>query len=216
MKNLKKVIYLNLIIFLLISCSESEQKIQNQKEEKMSLENEKKESTVEKNVDRPQYEITVTQKGKELGKIIVELFPDVAPKHCENFADLVESGSYDGTAFHRVIPGFMIQGGDPNSKDKSKETWGMGNPGQKTVPAEFSTISHKRGILSAARKGGDVNSATSQFFIMVADSPHLDNQYSIFGKVLEGMEVADKIVSSPTEGPNRPVDKIEMKVKKLM
>ncbi len=166
-------------------------------------------------VAKPQYEFTVTQKGAELGKIVVELFPDVAPKHCENFDNLVKSGFYDGTAFHRVIPGFMIQGGDPNSKNGPKETWGRGDPSQKTVPAEFSNIPHKRGILSTARRGDDINSATSQFFIMVADYPSLDGQYTVFGKVLEGMEVADKIVATPTERPDRPIDKIEMKIKRL-
>ena len=165
--------------------------------------------------EKPQYEFTVTQKGAELGKIVVELFPDVAPKHCENFDNLVKAGFYDGLAFHRVIRGFMIQGGDPNTKDKPKETWGIGDPSQKTVPAEFSNISHKRGILSTARKGNDINSATSQFFIMVADNPRLDGQYTVFGQVLTGMDVADKIVSTPTEVPDRPIDKIEMKIKRI-
>lgn len=171
--------------------------------------------TGKKPAEKPQYEIIVTQKGAELGKIVVELFPDIAPKHCENFDKLVKSGFYNGLAFHRVIPGFMIQGGDPNSKDKPKETWGQGDPNQPTVPAEFSNISHKRGILSTARKGNDINSATSQFFIMVADYPTLDGQYTVFGQVLSGMDVADKIVSTPTERPDRPIDKIEMKIKKI-
>ncbi|MFH1051125.1 MAG: peptidylprolyl isomerase [bacterium] len=172
-------------------------------------------TTTKTEVVKPQYEITAFQKGAELGKIVIELFPDIAPKHCANFDSLVKIGFYDGTAFHRVMPGFMIQGGDPNSKNKPKETWGIGDPSQKTVPAEFSKIPHKRGILSTARKGNDVNSATSQFFIMVADYPSLDGQYTVFGKVLEGMETADKIVSTPTEQPNRPIDKIEMKIKRL-
>ncbi len=167
------------------------------------------------NTNKPKYEMTASQNGEEMGKIILELWPDVAPKHCANFENLVKEGSYDGTAFHRVIPGFMIQGGDPNSKDKPRNTWGMGAPGQKTVPAEFSDISHKRGILSTARKGNDINSATSQFFIMVQDSPHLDRQYTVFGQVTEGMDVADKIVNSPRDRMDGPLDKIEMKVVKL-
>ena len=171
--------------------------------------------TGKKATEKPQYEITVTQKGVELGKIIIETFPDVAPKHCETFDNLVKSRFYDGLAFHRVIPGFMIQGGDPNSKDKPKETWGMGDPSQPTMPAEFSNISHKRGIVSTARKGNDINSATSQFFIMVADYPSLDGQYTVFGKVLEGMDVADKIVKTPTERPDRPIDKVEMKIRRI-
>ncbi len=124
----------------------------------------------------PRYVISVTHQGKQVGTITLELFPDVAPKHCANFDSLVAAGFYDGTAFHRVIPGFMIQGGDPNSKNKPKNTWGTGDPSQKTVPAEFSDITHARGILSTARKGNDINSATSQFFIMVKDTPQLDGQ----------------------------------------
>lgn len=208
---MKKWISLFTLLFasvLIVNCTTSEKESMNTSDDKAVEKNEKK-------VDRPKYEFTVTQKGKELGKIVIELFPDVAPKHCKNFDELVSSGFYDGTAFHRVIPGFMIQGGDPNSKDKPKETWGQGDPSQKTVPAEFSSITHKRGIFSTARKGNDINSATSQFFIMVADSPHLDNQYTVFGQVVSGMDVADIIVNSPTEAPNRPIDKIEMKVKKL-
>ena len=208
---MKKWISLFTLLFasvIIVNCTTTEK-------ESMNTSDDKKAEKQEKKVDRPKYEFTITQKGKELGKIVVELFPDVAPKHCKNFDELVTSGFYDGTAFHRVIPGFMIQGGDPNSKSGPKETWGQGAPGQKTVPAEFSSITHKRGILSTARKGNDINSATSQFFIMVADSPHLDNQYTVFGQVVSGMEVADVIVNSPTENPNRPIDKIEMKVKKL-
>lgn len=162
----------------------------------------------------PKYIITVTHLGKEVGKITLELFPDVAPKHCANFDSLVSIGFYNGTAFHRVIPGFMIQGGDPNSKDKPKNTWGTGDPSQTKVPAEFSDITHERGILSTARRGDDINSATSQFFIMVKDSPFLDGQYTVFGKVTEGMDIADYIVNAPRDSRDNPNDKIEMNIKK--
>jgi len=108
----------------------------------------------------------------------------------------------------------MIQGGDPNSKDKPREMWGFGDPSQTTVPAEFSNLKHKRGIISAARKP-DPNSATSQFFICVADAPHLDGQYSIFGEVVEGMEVVDKIVKMPRDNRDNPIDKVEMKIEKI-
>ncbi len=171
--------------------------------------------------NRPKYEITVTQNGQEMGTILIETFPDVAPKHARNFDSLVAIGFYDGTAFHRVIPGFMIQGGDPNSKNKPKEKWGYGDPSQTKVPAEFSDLEHKRGIISAARGGNDINSATSQFFIMHGDAPHLDGQYSIFGQVLKGMDVVDKIADVPTEqvggrGPaTYPVNKVEMTIKKV-
>ena len=127
------------------------------------------------------------------GNIVIVLLPVVAPKHVENFIKLSKDGFYDGTTFHRVIPGFMIQGGDPNSKDNDRSNDGMGGPGY-TINAEFNEISHKRGILSMARSN-DPNSAGSQFFIVVKDSTQLDRQYTVFGRVTEGMDVADKIVS---------------------
>jgi len=177
---------------------------------KTMSDNNKKETRTE----RPQYQITAVQNGVELGKIVIELFPDVAPKHVANFDSLVAIKFYDGCAFHRVIPGFMIQGGDPNSKTEPREKWGFGQPGQTRVPAEFSKLQHKRGTVSAARSK-DPNSATSQFFICVADAPHLDGQYSIFGQVVSGMEVADKIVSAPRDQRDNPFDKIEMFIKKI-
>ena len=105
----------------------------------------------------------------------------------------------------------MIQGGDPNSKDEDRSNDGMGQAGQPTVPAEFSKTSHKRGIVSAARRGDDINSATSQFFICVADVPHLDGQYSVFGRVIEGMDVVDKIVNVPRDQRDNPLKKVVMK-----
>lgn len=163
---------------------------------------------------KPQYEITVVQSGNELGKIVVELFPDVAPKHVANFDSLVKIKFYDGTAFHRVIPGFMIQGGDPNSKTEPREKWGYGNPSQTRIPAEFSNLQHKRGILSAARSQ-DPNSATSQFFICVADATFLDGKYTIYGQVISGMDVADKVVNSPRDQRDNPFEKVEMFIKKI-
>src|ERR1051325_494344 len=126
------------------------------------------------------------------GKIVIEFFPDVAPNHVENFKELARENFYDGTKFHRLVKNqnraVAIQGGDPNTISGDPSTWGQGQPGQKTVPAEFSrTRSHERGIVSAARKGNDVNSATSQFFICAAPNPSWDGQYSIFGRVTEGM-----------------------------
>src|SRR5262245_54833622 len=115
---------------------------------------------------KPQYLITVTRGGQPLGQITIETFPDIAPKPSANFDSLVSIKFYDSTAFHRVIPGFVIQGGDPNSKNKPRSTWGYGDPSQRTVPAEFTRLSHTRGMMSAAR-ATDPNSATSQFFICV-------------------------------------------------
>ena len=161
----------------------------------------------------PQYIISVTHDGENLGDIIIETFPDEATENCRNFDSLVSIGFYDGTAFHRVVEDFVIQGGDPNSKSKPKETWGRGDPSQRTVPLEPSMIHHERGILSMARRGGDVNSATSQFFICLDKLSSLDGQYTVFGQVIEGMDVVDEIVDLPLTGES-PDKKVEMKIRK--
>jgi len=147
----------------------------------------------------------------KFGNIELKFFPDVAPNHVNNFIELAKKGFYDGTIFHRVIPGFMIQGGDPNSKSPDKASHGTGGPGY-TVKAEFSGKPHKRGTLSMAR-AADPNSAGSQFFICVADAAFLDRQYTVFGEVVSGMEVADKIVSQPRDPRDNPNERIELKVK---
>ncbi|MBF0567986.1 peptidylprolyl isomerase [Candidatus Magnetominusculus dajiuhuensis] len=144
------------------------------------------------------------------GRISLKFYPETAPNHVNNFIELAKKGFYDGTTFHRVIPGFMIQGGDPNTKDHDKSNHGMGGPGH-TVKAEFSPISHKRGILSMAR-AQHPDSAGSQFFICVADSPFLDGQYTVFGEVVEGLDVVDKIVSVPRDVRDNPKDRVEMTV----
>lgn len=149
-----------------------------------------------------------------LGRIVLMFFPDKAPNHVENFKKLASKGFYDGTKFHRVIPKFMIQGGDPNTKTSDKSTWGQGGPGY-AVNAEFNDVKHVRGILSMARSS-DPNSAGSQFFIMVAQTPSLDGQYSAFGKVVSGMDTVDKIVNSPTEGQDRPKDPPVIKSLKIV
>lgn len=131
------------------------------------------------------------------GKIVFEFFPNVAPETVRNFTKLAKSNFYDGTLFHRVIPGFMIQGGDPNTKKPDKSKWGMGGPGY-IIKAEFNSRSHRRGIVSMAR-AMDPDSAGSQFFIVTKDSTFLDRQYTVFGEVLEGMDVADKIVNLPRD-----------------
>ena len=131
------------------------------------------------------------------GNMKLKLFPDIAPNHCNNFKKLANSGFYDETGFHRLIPGFMIQGGDINSRDANPKNDGRGGPGW-TVDAEFNDKPHKRGTLSMARSR-DINSAGSQFFICAADAPHLDGNYTVFGEVIEGDDVIDKIVGSATE-----------------
>ncbi len=147
----------------------------------------------------------------KFGDMEIKFYPDVAPKHVENFLALAKSGFYNGTIFHRVIPGFMIQGGDPNTKDPNKpDTYGMGGPSHR-VKAEFNSIPHRRGILSMARTN-DPNSAGSQFFIVVKDSNFLDGQYTVFGEVVKGMEVADKIVSLPRNSRDLPTERVEITV----
>jgi len=147
----------------------------------------------------------------KFGNIELKFYPDVAPNHVNNFIELAKKGFYDGTTFHRVIPGFMIQGGDPNSKDADKSRHGMGGPGY-AVKAEFNKKPHKRGVLSMARSA-DPDSAGSQFFICVGDASFLDGQYTAFGEVVSGMEAADKIVGQKRGANDNPVDRIEMKVK---
>ncbi|MDM8523807.1 peptidylprolyl isomerase [Desulfococcaceae bacterium HSG8] len=147
----------------------------------------------------------------KFGDITLKFFPEVAPNHVSNFIELAKKGSYDGTTFHRVIPKFMIQGGDPNSKNPDKSKHGMGGPGY-SLKAEFSDKPHKRGILSMARSAHP-DSAGSQFFICVADARYLDKKYTVFGEVSKGMEVADKIVSQSKDGKDNPVERIEIKVK---
>ena len=146
-----------------------------------------------------------------LGKIELQFFPDVAPNHVNNFIELAKKGFYDGTIFHRVIPGFMIQGGDPNTKSPDRSNHGMGGPGY-SLKSEFNEKGHKRGTLSMARSA-DPDSAGSQFFICVAPASYLDKKYTVFGEVVSGMEVADKIVSQQRDRGDNPIERIEMKVK---
>ena len=150
--------------------------------------------------------VTITMENG--GVIKAELYPEIAPNTVNNFIDLINKGFYDGLIFHRVIPGFMIQGGDPEGN-------GMGGPGY-SIKGEFSRngfkneLKHTKGVLSMARTM-DPNSAGSQFFIMVADAQNLDGQYASFGKVIEGMEVADEIVNAKTDYSDRPYEDQVMK-----
>ncbi len=148
----------------------------------------------------------------EVGKIVVEFYPDVAPLHVANFKKLAKAGFYDGTTFHRVLPGFVIQGGCPNSKNDNPNDDGTGGPPYR-VKAEFNDRLHKKGILSMARSG-DPNSAGSQFFICLGDVPHLDNKYTVFGKVIKGIETVDKIAElrrDPSKSQDRKLPAFVMK-----
>jgi len=142
------------------------------------------------------------------GNIKFNLLPDIATETVRNFLQLAKSGFYNGTLFHRIIPGFMIQGGDPNTKNPDKSTWGQGGPGY-NIKAEFNTRAHLRGIISMAR-ATDPDSAGSQFFIVTSDSTFLDRQYTVFGEVVEGMEVVDKIVNLPRDGNDCPKQEAKM------
>lgn len=141
-------------------------------------------------------------------KIVLELYPEVAPESVKNFVSLVSKGFYDGVGFHRIIPGFMIQGGDP-------EGTGMGGPGY-SIKGEFASngfkndLKHTKGVVSMARSGNP-NSAGSQFFIMHETSPHLDGDYAAFGKVIEGQDVVDSIATVPTDWSDRPLEPVVMK-----
>jgi peptidyl-prolyl cis-trans isomerase B (cyclophilin B) len=149
----------------------------------------------------------------KFGSIEVEFLPDKAPGHVKNFLDLARKGFYDHTTFHRVIPGFMIQGGDPFTKDTNapRQRHGTGGPGY-NIKAEFNDTAHKRGVLSMARSQSP-DSAGSQFFICVQDASFLDRQYTAFGRVVSGMEVADQIVNAPRDASDNPKERIEMTVR---
>jgi len=142
------------------------------------------------------------------GKIKIKLLPEIAPETVRNFITLTKSSFYDGTLFHRVIPKFMIQGGDPNTKESDKSVWGQGGPGY-NLKAEFNSRSHLRGIVSMAR-ATDPDSAGSQFFIVISDSTFLDRQYTVFAEVVEGLEIADKIVNLPRDGNDCPLEEAKM------
>lgn len=150
----------------------------------------------------------------KFGDIMCEFFSSDAPKTVENFKKLASSGFYDNLVFHRIVPGFVIQGGDPNTKnDANRSRWGTGGPGW-NVKAEFNKNRHSRGALSMARSQ-DPNSAGSQFFIVLKDSNFLDGQYTVFGKVTSGMEVVDKVAALKTDSMDSPVNSDEARMTKV-
>jgi len=160
-----------------------------------------------------QNEVAVIETNK--GTIEFEFYPEVAPNHCANFKKLANAGFYDGTTFHRVIPNFVIQGGDILSRDGDPYNDGTGDAGYK-VNAEFSDLHHDRGVVSTAREGGNINSAGTQFFICVKSIQHLDGQYTIFGKVTKGLDVVDKIVNVPRDKRDRPLENVVMQRVKVV
>jgi peptidyl-prolyl cis-trans isomerase B (cyclophilin B) len=188
-------------LMMLVACGQSSDEEMNEVDEQDSDE-------VASDADSP----IVTMEMENGGEVLIELYPDVAPKTVENFVSLVEEGFYDGLTFHRVIPGFMIQGGDPDGN-------GTGGPGY-SIEGEFSSngfennLKHDRGVISMARSH-DPNSGGSQFFIMVADTPSLDGEYASFGKVIEGMDVVDEIVAVETVPGDAPVEGQEQIIKQM-
>lgn len=161
---------------------------------------------------RPDVDDEVAVIETSYGRFVIELLPRAAPKHVENFKSIAREGLYDGTRFHRIVrdkknQAVAVQGGDPNTINGNPATWGQGAPGQKTVPAEFTTLKHERGIVSAARRPDDVNSASSQFFICISAQSGFDGQYTVFGRVIEGMNVVDSIARAPSVG-EKPFDPV--------
>jgi len=154
-----------------------------------------------------QNEVAIIQTSE--GTMVLEFWPEVAPGHVENFKRLARQGFYDGTCFHRVIAGFMIQGGDPLTKDQTREAhWGTGGPGY-TIRAEFNDRPHVRGVLSMARSR-DPDSAGSQFFICHGDARFLDRQYTAFGRLVQGDDVLERIATTPTSPNDRPLKRMHI------
>jgi peptidyl-prolyl cis-trans isomerase B (cyclophilin B) len=180
-------------------------------QEKKETTQEKKETTPMNEPDKKEVAVIKTSEGE----MVAEFWSDVAPKTVENFKKLAKTGFYDGTAFHRVIKGFMIQGGDPLTKDDSKQSsWGTGDPGYK-IQAEFNKKSHERGVLSMARSQ-DPNSAGSQFFICHGAPKFLDGQYTAFGKLIKGDDVLEKIATTKTVPPDRPEKRMNVESIKIV
>ena len=175
-------------------------------------------TTTESDTKTPSESITKTSEEfatieTALGNIVIQFNKDVAPKTVDNFKKLADSHFYDGTLFHRIIPGFVIQGGDPNTISGPPQTWGTGGPGY-MIPAEFSSLKHTKYIVSMAR-GGDINSGGSQFFIVLGDAPFLDGKYTIFGEVVEGKDVVDRLGSLKTNSAEQPVDIDQARIKSI-
>jgi cyclophilin family peptidyl-prolyl cis-trans isomerase len=157
---------------------------------------------------QPGEEIVVIE--TDFGKVKVQLFPDVAPRHVENFKKLINEGFYNGLAFHRAVPNLIVQGGDPNTRDKPRETWGMGDESLPKVNAEFSDRPFVKGTLGAAR-ASDPNSASTQFFLCAGPFPQWDGQYTNFGQIIEGISNVQVMTMAPTEADEKLKDKIVMR-----
>ncbi len=205
---MKKILYFGIMLSIGIvfsSCKKEKTELKTTKVTKQAKGEEKMQIKGTEGIEKGNAVIDT-----KFGRIVIKFFPELAPNHVANFKKLAKKGFYNGTTFHRVIPGFMIQGGDSNSKDDDRSNDGSGGPGY-TINAEFNKTDHKRGVLSMARST-DPNSAGSQFFICVNHAPHLNGQYTAFGEVVEGLDVVDKIVSQPRDSRDNPLKKVTMTI----
>ncbi len=218
-KNLINLLFVSSFLFTGCSETKKENTLKNTEQSNISANQTEKEATL--NVVKEDYAIISTS----YGDMVVKFFEGAAPKHVESFKTHAKNGYYNGTIFHRVIPGFMIQGGDPNTKGENKASYGTGGYAAKyygigleddsktwSLPAEFNNIKHTRGILSMARSN-DPNSGGSQFFICAANVPHLNGKYTVFGQVVDGLEIIDQIINLPRDARDNPKRRIEMSVK---
>jgi peptidyl-prolyl cis-trans isomerase B (cyclophilin B) len=204
MKNQWLIYAMSLALTLTLGCAEEAKKEDKQADTKVAA----------GEPPKPAVKEVAVIKTSE-GEMVLEFYPDVAPKHVENFITLAKKGFYDGTAFHRVIKGFMIQGGDPNTKDESKkDLWGQGGPGY-TIKAEFNKKPHVRGTLSMARTANP-DTAGCQFFICHGTPSFLNGQYTVFGQLIKGDDVLEKIATTQTEGPDRPVRRMNIESIKIV
>ena len=219
MKNTTLILLIFSLLGLSCGNSNEENKMENKTERSEQL---SKNETIEDS-DFQKKEVAIID--TEFGEMVIDFFEGNAPKHVESFKIHAKNGYYDKTIFHRVIPGFMIQGGDPNTKGDNNASYGTGGHAAKffgignendsttwTLPAEFNNIKHKVGILSMAR-ANNPNSGGSQFFICAAEAPHLNGKYTVFGQVIEGLEIIEQIVNLPRDSRDNPNRRIEMKVR---
>lgn len=218
-KNLINLTFVFSVLFTGCSENKKENTLQNNNKVNQNSSIEKDDSESKKSM------VDVAVISTSFGDMVIEFFEGAAPKHVESFKLHARNGFYDGAIFHRVIPGFMIQGGDPNTKGDNKATYGTGGHAAKyygiglaeekntwSLPAEFNNIKHKRGIVSMARSN-DPNSGGSQFFICAGEVNHLNGKYTVFGQVIEGDEIIDQIINLPRDARDNPNRRVEMKVK---
>jgi len=212
-------LFLLFSVIFIISCEDQELIDQNTNLKNQIIELKERIKLVEANAKNMDFLMSQLQGVKariitNVGNIELQFFPEKAPLHCFNFITRAEGGFYDNTLFHRVIPGFMIQSGDPLTKTSDKSTYGTGGP-LIAIPHEFNDISHERGILSMARTADVSAGAGSQYFIMHGSAPQVDRQYTVFGKVTKGLEVVDKIATVDKNQNDMPLNLDQVRVKRI-